>query len=168
MYVMKRNNTTEPIHFDKITNRLQSLMSGLDSSHVDISRVAQKVISGLYPGVRTSDLDNLAAETAAYMSTTHPDYGRLAARISISNLHKETAASFSETIDKLFKVVDPKTMRSAGLIEPNLAKLVLKYKRLIDSKICNERDFDMTYFGFKTLERAYLLRDIKSGKTLER
>ena len=95
MYVVKRSGKKEPIFYDKIQTRLTQLTSGLDNNYLSIARISQKVVSGIYPGVKTSELDTLAAETAAYMSTVHPDYGRLAARISVSNLQKETDGSFS-------------------------------------------------------------------------
>ncbi len=168
MYVKKRNGEAEPIFFDKITARLQSLTKGLNTKYVDVFKIAQKVVSGIYPGVHTAELDNLAAETAAYMSTLHPDYARLAARISISNLHKETSPSFSTTLTALFEAIDPKTGSNANFIAPTMYKLVRKFSSLIDAKIDHDRDYNMNYFGFKTLERSYLLRDTSSGNTLER
>jgi hypothetical protein len=122
--------------------------------HLFPPREAQKVIQGVYPGVHTSELDNLAAETSAYMSTTHPDYQRLAARISVSNLHKETSSSFSKTLKILATAIDPKTEEKAGFISKEMEELVDKFADVIDVKIQHSRDYNMNYFGFKTLEKV--------------
>ena len=135
MYVIKRNGESEQIFYDKIQTRINSLTSNLDTNYVDIARISQKVISGLYPGVKTRDLDNLAAETSAYMSTIHPDYARLAARISVSNLQKETDASFSKTMSILSKQTDPNSGKFAGFIKPSLMEVIDKYGDIIDEKV---------------------------------
>jgi len=109
MFVVKRNGEKQTVSFDKITTRISSLIKGLDTKFVDAAIVAQKVVSGVYPGVTTEELDELAAQTAAYMATEHPDYALLAARISVSNLHKKTLASFTETCRALNAYVHPKT-----------------------------------------------------------
>jgi len=125
-----------------------------------------KVIQGLYDGVSTTELDNLAAETAASMATNHPDYAQLAARISTSNLHKNTDKSFSNTIQKLYDYIDPKTGEKAGLIGDKTFKIVMDNKARINSAIIYDRDYNFDFFGFKTLERSYLLRC--DGKVVER
>merc|ERR1719261_2181028 len=106
MHVVKRNGAQEPVSFDKITQRIQNLCTGLNGDYVDPTKVAQKVVEGVYKGVTTTELDNLAAETCAYMSQSHPDYSILAARIAMSNLHKNTVASFAETCKTLYTFVD--------------------------------------------------------------
>lgn len=131
LYVLKRNGSKEPIFYDKIQSRIKSLAMNL-SPFVDIAGITQRVVTGLYPGIRTKELDNLAAETAAYMSTQHPDYSRLAARISVSNLHKETSPSFSLTLKKLSSLVDPKTNQPCEIISPELMKVVDKFGDIID------------------------------------
>ena len=131
LYVLKRNGSKEPIFYDKIQTRIKSLATNL-SPFVDIAGITQRVVTGLYPGIRTKELDNLAAETAAYMSTQHPDYSRLAARISVSNLHKETSPSFSLTLKKLSSLVDPKTNQPCEIISPELMKVVDKFGDIID------------------------------------
>jgi len=166
--VIKRNGKAENISFDKIIARINSLTKNLDKKYVDVAKIAQKVIQGVYPGVHTSELDTLAAETSAYMSTIHPDYQRLAARISVSNLHKETSSSFSSTLKELATAIDPKTSSPAGFISPSLASLVEKFSDIIDAKIVHSRDYNMNYFGFKTLEKSYLLRDVATSRVLER
>jgi len=166
MQVVKRSGTLEPVSFDKITARIKKLCYGLDESYVDHIEIAKKVIQGLYDKVTTSELDNLAAETAATMTTNHPDYAKLAARIAVSNLHKNTNKSFSKTMQILHAYIDPKTGDKAGLISNELLKTVKANKSLIDSAIIYDRDYDFDYFGFKTLERSYLLR--ANGKVVER
>lgn len=166
MHVIKRSGRHEDVSFDKITARLRKLSYGLDPQFVSIIEVSKKVIMGLYDGVTTVELDNLAAETAASMATIHPDYALLAARIAVSNLHKETHKSFSKVIDELHKYVDPKTGERAGLISDHIHKIILKNKDRLDSALIFDRDFEFDYFGFKTLERSYLMR--MNGKPVER
>ena len=158
MQVVKRSGKKEAVSFDKITARVKKLCYGLDSNHVDSIEIAKKVIQGLYDGVATTELDNLAAETAASMAAYHPDYAILAARIAISNLHKNTNKSFSATMEGLYKYVDPKTNDKAGLIADDTMKIIRKNKDRLNSAIIYDRDYDFDYFGFKTLERSYLLR----------
>ena len=157
-YVLKRDGTQQPVSFDKITTRISSLQKGLDTKFVDAAIVAQKVVQGVYPGVTTEELDELAAQTAAYMATEHPDYALLAARISVSNLHKKTLDSFSETCKLLNAYVHPKTGKRAALIADPVLKVVLDHAEELDNYIDYARDFTYDYFGFKTLERAYLIR----------
>ena len=165
MYVLKRDGRKEPIMFDKITARIKKLCYSLNPL-VDPVRVAMRVIEGLYDGVTTSELDNLAAEIAATMTTTHPDYASLAARISVSNLHKNTIKSFSETMKDLHYYVNPITGKKASLISDEVYKVIKKNAEELDSKIIYNRDFGYDYFGFKTLERSYLLKI--NGQIVER
>ncbi|KAK9768599.1 ribonucleotide-diphosphate reductase subunit rnr1 [Basidiobolus ranarum] len=158
MYVQKRDGKQERVAFDKITARVNKLCYGLDTNYVDSAAVAQRVISGVYEGVTTQELDNLAAETAAYMTTKHPDYAILAARIAISNLHKETKKQFSSVIHDLYHYVNPKTEKSSPKIAKETYEIVMKNAERLDSAIIYDRDFNYNYFGFKTLERSYLLR----------
>ncbi len=165
MYVVKRDGRKEPIMFDKITSRVRKLCYGLNSL-VDPVKVAMRVIEGLYDGVTTSELDNLAAEIAATMTTTHPDYARLAARISVSNLHKNTRKSFSEVMTDLYNYVNPRTGKKAPLLSDDVYKVIVDNAEKLDSTIIYNRDFGYDYFGFKTLERSYLLK--LNGKIAER
>ena len=166
MQVVKRSGKQESVSFDKITARIKKLCYGLDPNHIEPLEIAKKVIQGLYDGVSTTELDNLAAETAASMAAHHPDYAILAARIAISNLHKNTDKSFATTMDALYNYIDPKTGAKAGLISDKTIKTVRKYSDVIDSAIIYDRDYDFDYFGFKTLERSYLLR--MDGAVVER
>lgn len=165
MQVIKRTGKREDVSFDKITARVKKLSYGLNPL-VEPLEIAKKVIMGLYDGVTTTELDNLAAETAATMAAQHPDYAILAARIAVSNLHKNTDKSFSKTIKELYNYIDPKTGDKAGLIGEATYKIVQKYKDRFDSAIIYDRDYEFDYFGFKTLERSYLLR--MEGKVVER
>ena len=165
MYVLKRDGRKEPIMFDKITARVRKLCYGLNGL-VDPVKVAMRVIEGLYDGVTTSELDNLAAETAATMTTTHPDYALLAARISVSNLHKNTKKSFVDTMTDLYTYVNPRTEKKAPLLADNVYKIIKDNAELLDSTIIYNRDFGYDYFGFKTLERSYLLK--LNGEIVER
>ncbi|GAB2763442.1 ribonucleoside-diphosphate reductase subunit alpha [Salinimicrobium soli] len=165
MYVEKRDGRKEPIMFDKITARVRKLCYGLNEL-VDPVKVAMRVIEGLYDGVTTSELDNLAAEIAATMTTAHPDYAKLAARISVSNLHKNTKKTFSEVMTDLYEYVNPRTGRKAPLLADDVYKVILENKERLDSTIIYNRDFQYDYFGFKTLERSYLLK--LNGKIAER
>jgi len=124
------------------------------------------VIEGLYDGVTTSELDNLAAEIAATMTITHPDYAKLAARISVSNLHKNTKKTFSEVVTDLYEYVNPRTEKEAPLISDEVYEVIMANKEKLDSTIIYNRDFGYDYFGFKTLERSYLLKI--NGKIAER
>ncbi len=165
MYVIKRNGKKEPVMFDKITSRVKKLCYGLNKL-VDPVKVAMRVIEGLYEGVSTSELDNLAAEIAATMTTTHPDYAKLAARIAVSNLHKNTKKSFSETMDDLYFYVNPRTGKKAPLLADDVYKIIKDNAEKLDSTIIYNRDFGYDFFGFKTLERSYLLK--LNGQIVER
>lgn len=165
MYVVKRDGRKEPVMFDKITARVRKLCYGLNEL-VDPVKVAMRVIEGLYDGVTTSELDNLAAEIAATMTTAHPDYARLAARISVSNLHKNTKKTFSEVMHDLYTYVNPRTGQKAPLLSEEVYKVVMDNRDKLDSTIIYNRDFGYDYFGFKTLERSYLLK--LNGKIAER
>ncbi|KMU72381.1 ribonucleoside-diphosphate reductase large chain [Coccidioides immitis RMSCC 3703] len=166
MFVYKRDGRKERVQFDKITARVSRLCYGLDPEHVDAAAITQKVISGVYQGVTTIELDNLAAETAAYMTVTHPDYAILAARIAVSNLHKQTKKQFSSVIDDLYHYINPKNNRPAPMISQKTYEIVMKHSAELNSAIVYDRDFNYQYFGFKTLERSYLLRI--NGKVAER
>jgi ribonucleoside-diphosphate reductase alpha chain len=166
MYVIKRDGRREPVKFDKITSRIEKLCYGLNAEYVHPIEVAKKVINGLYDGVTTTKLDDLAAETAASMTAMHPDYAILAARIATSNLHKETKKLFSETIRDLYEYIDPVTGQNASLIADDVMEIVQKNAEQLDSAIIYSRDFEYDYFGFKTLERSYLLKI--NGKVVER
>lgn len=158
MHVIKRDGRKELVHFDKITSRISKLCYGLDTEWVDSVVVAQKVCMGVYKGVTTSELDELAAETAAHLTSEHPDYGILAARICISNLHKNTQKVFSEVIKALYTYVHPITGESASLIDEKVYDFIQKNVDVLNSAIVYDRDFCYDYFGFKTLERSYLLK----------
>jgi ribonucleoside-diphosphate reductase alpha chain len=166
MYVIKRDGNRESVKFDKITARVQKLCYGLDPVHVTPINVAMKVIEGIYEGVTTSELDNLAAETAASLTTKHPDYALLASRIAVSNLHKNTNKSFSKTMEALHQYIDPKTGKKAPLLADDVYEIISKNAQELDSTIIYDRDFGYDYFGFKTLERSYLLK--MNGQVAER
>ena len=166
MLVIKRDGRRESVKFDKVTARIERLCYGLDLNYVNPINVARKVIDGIHDGVTTVQLDMLAAEQAASMTTTHPDYAILAARIAISNLHKETSKSFSNTMKRLYTYVDPKTGENASLISKEVYESVRKYAAQLDSSIIYDRDYNYDYFGFKTLEKSYLLK--LDGKIVER
>lgn len=157
MFVIKRDGRREPVHFDKITSRLTKLSWGLDAN-VDPTEVTQKVISGVYAGVTTSELDELTAQTAAHMVTKHPDYGLLAARITVSNLHKNTKKVFSEVVKDLYNYVNPKTGKHGPLISEQTYQIVMENADRINGAIVYDRDYNYDYFGIKTLQRAYLLK----------
>jgi ribonucleoside-diphosphate reductase alpha chain len=165
MYVVKRDGRRESIKFDKVTARIQKLCYGLDPM-VDPIPVAMKVIEGIYEGVTTQQLDELAAETAASFTVRHPDYALLASRIAVSNLHKSTLKSFSKTMENLYNYIDPKTGERASLIADDVYQIVMDNAELLDSTIIYDRDFGYDFFGFKTLERSYLLKT--HGKITER
>jgi ribonucleoside-diphosphate reductase alpha chain len=166
MYVIKRDGRRESVKFDKVTARIERLCYGLDPNFIQPVEVAMKVVSGIYDGVTTSELDNLAAETSASMTTKHPDYATLAARIAISNLHKNTLKSFSGTMKMMYQYVDPKTGENASLISKDTWKVIQANAALLDSSIIYDRDFGYDYFGYKTLEKSYLMK--LNGKIVER
>lgn len=165
MYVVKRDGKREPVMFDKITARVRKLCYGLNSL-VDPIKIAMRVIEGVYDGVSTSELDNLAAEIAATLTTTHPDYAKVAARIAVSNLHKNTKKSFTQTMTDLHTYVNPRTGKNAPMIAEDVYQIIQKNADKLDSTIIYNRDFGYDFFGFKTLERSYLLRI--NGNIVER
>ncbi len=166
MLVVKRDGRHETVKFDKITARIEKLCYGLDSNYITPIDIATKVIAGIYDGVSTVELDNLAAETAASLTTSHPDYAKLAARVAISNLHKTTSKSFSNTMKRLYTYIDPKTGKNAPLISNEAYGVISKNAALLDSSIIYDRDFGYDYFGFRTLERSYLMK--LDGQVVER
>jgi len=166
MKVITRSGKSETVSFDKITNRIQNLSIGLNEQYVDPVVVAQKTIEGMYDGITTQELDVLSAETCAYLSSTHPDFSTLGARILVSNLHRYTPQTFSECIELLYKNKSEHTQEDAPLVSKELFDLVSKNADRINQTIKNVRDFEYDYFGFKTLEKSYLLR--VAGKIVER
>jgi ribonucleoside-diphosphate reductase alpha chain len=163
--VVKRNGKKEPVMLDKILDRITQQTYGLDKLIIPFE-VAQKVIEGIMPDIKTQVLDQLAMETAASLATKHPDYSILAARLAITNLHKETKKSFSDTVKDLYKYVDPKTGKHSPIVSENFFNIVKKHADEIDSAIVHSRDHNFDYFGFKTLEKSYLLK--LDGKVAER
>jgi ribonucleoside-diphosphate reductase alpha subunit len=166
MQVIKRNGKTEAVHFDKITSRVMKLSYGLNLKQDDIIEIAKKVIIGIYNNVTTTELDNLAAETAASFTTKHPDYAVLAARIAVSNLHKNTTKSFSDTASLLYNYIDTKTQTKAALLADDVYQIIVENEDRLNSAIIYERDYHFDFFGFKTLEKSYLLK--VNGKIVER
>lgn len=165
MYVVKRDGRKEAVKFDKITARIVKMCYGLDPL-VSPEAVAMKVIEGIYDGVTTTVLDNLAAEVAAAKTIDHPDYALLASRIAVSNLHKETKKTFSEVIEDMYKYIDPKTGQNASLVAEDVYNVIMDNKEALDSSIIYDRDFRYDYFGFKTLTRSYLMK--LEGQIVER
>jgi len=166
MTVVKRDGREEAVHFDKITSRIEKLCYGLDMDYIDPTQITMKVINGLYTGVTTVELDNLAAEIAATMTTKHPDYAILAARISVSNLHKQTQKKFSDVISTLRHMKNSITGKAVPMVDEKYYDIVMRNKDKLDAAVLYDRDFQYQYFGFKTLERSYLLK--KDGKVVER
>jgi len=166
MFVQKRDGRKETVHFDKITSRINKLCYGLHKEFVDPAVITLKVINGLYPGVTTVELDNLAAETAATMTTKHPDYAILAARIAVSNLHKESKKLFSDAMADLYNWINPKTEKHSPMISKELHETIKENADKLNSAIIYDRDYSYNYFGFKTLERSYLLKI--NGQVAER
>ena len=166
MQVIKRNGKKEAVHFDKITSRVMKLSYGLQLKSEDIIEIAKKVVAGIYNNVTTTELDNLAAETSASFTTRHPDFAVLAARIAVSNLHKNTKKSFSETAELLYHYIDDKTNTHAPLLADDVYEVIKEHADLLDAAIIYERDYHFDFFGFKTLEKSYLLK--VNGKITER
>jgi len=158
MQVIKRDGSKEPLKFDKISNRVRKMTYGLNNDFIDVLEISQKVIAGIFDGITTEALDNLAAETAASLIPKHPDYSLLASRIAVSRLHKTTKKKFSETIQDLYNYIDPETGKPASLINDQTYKVVMDNKDIFDSAVIHDRDFNFEYFGFKTLEKSYLLK----------
>jgi len=166
MKVKKRDGSLEEMRYDKITRRIQHFCDDLDIEYVDPTLVTLKVTQGIYDGISTVELDTLAAETAASLVTTHPDYAKLAGRLAVSNLHKTTPKKFSQCIKELYNFIEPKTGKESSLISDEVHKFVQQNKDVLDGAVTQERDFDFDYFGFKTLERSYLLKI--NGRIVER
>jgi len=164
--VTKRNGKKEPVKFDKIVDRINQQTYGLDQKWIVPFEIAQKVIEGITPDIKTSILDQLATETAASLTTKHPDYSILAARLAITSLHKETKKSFSETVEDLYKYIDSQTGLHSPIVSEKFNALVKAHADEIDSAIVHSRDHNFDYFGFKTLEKSYLLKI--DGKVAER
>ena len=158
MFVIKRDGSKEPVRFEKVSNRIRKMTYGLNQDLVDPVGISQKVIAGIYDGISTQELDILAAETAASMIPKHPDHSILASRIAVSRLHKTTKKKFSDTIQDLYDYIDPVTKQPAGMISEKTYGVVMQHKNKLDSAVLHERDFDFEYFGFKTLEKSYLLK----------
>ena len=166
MQVIKRNGKKEAVHFDKITSRVMKLSYGLQLKSEDVIEIAKKVVAGIYNNVTTTELDNLAAETSASFTTRHPDFAVLAARIAVSNLHKNTKKSFSETAELLYNYIDNKTNAHAPLLADDVYAVIKDNADLLDAAIIYERDYHFDFFGFKTMEKSYLLK--VNGKITER
>lgn len=166
MFVTTRSGKREPVQFDKITHRIAQLTYGLDTQYVDSIEVARRTINGLFDGISTEELDNLSAEVSAYMTSTHPDYARLAGRIAVANLHRQTSDSFLETVEKLYNFSNEFTGEQQPLVSKEFYEYAKEYRDRIEAEIAYSRDFEFDYFGFKTLEKSYLLR--VHGKIVER
>lgn len=166
MYVVKRDGKKEPVLFDKITSRISKLCYGLNQDFIDPAEITMKVISGVYPGITTVELDTLAAETSASMTTKHPDYATLAARIAVSNLHKETKKQFSAVMADLYNYNNPKNKKHSPMISKETFDIIQDNADVFNSAIIYDRDYGYSYFGFKTLERSYLLKI--DGRVAER
>jgi hypothetical protein len=158
MKVKKRDGSLEEMRYDKITKRISALCHDLNLDYIDPTYVTLKVTQGIYDGITTTELDNLAAETAASMVTTHPDYAKLSGRLAVSNLHKTTPKKFSQCIKELHSFIEPKTLKESSLISDEVYEFVMNHKETIDFAIHQDRDLDFDFFGFKTLERSYLLK----------
>lgn len=166
MQVVNRKGEREDVRFDAIHEKLSSLTDGLDTNWVDAANLTKLTIEGLYDGVTTRELDQLAAETAASLASHHPDYSKLAARICVDDLHRSTKDSFSEVVTDLREFVDPESGEHAPLISEEVYEIIMANKQKLDSYIDYSRDFSYDYFGFKTLERSYLLK--LNGEVAER
>ena len=158
MKVKKRDGSLEEMRYDKITRRISVFCSDLNLEYIDPTYVTLKVTQGIYDGISTTELDVLAAETAAAMVTTHPDYAKLAGRLAVSNLHKTTHKKFSQCVKELYSFVEPKTGKESSLISDDVYKFVIDNRETLDGAIHQERDLEFDYFGYKTLERSYLLK----------
>ena len=166
MKVKKRDGSLEEMRYDKITKRIQYFCDDLDTDYIDPTLITLKVTQGIYDGITTNELDTLAAETAASLVTTHPDYAKLAGRLAVSNLHKTTPKKFSQSIKELYSFVESKTGKETSLIANDVYQFVIQNKEILDNTIKQDRDFDFDYFGIKTLERSYLLKN--GSKIVER
>lgn len=157
MDILKRNGTKEPLKLEKIGSRIKKLTYGLHDM-VDPDLVSTKVVSGLYDGVSSAELDQLSSETSASMITTHPDYGKLAARIAITALYKDVEKDFSRIATKLYEYINPKTGEKAGMISDEVYSVIQNHADELDGMIVHDRDFNFDYFGFMTLKKSYLLK----------
>ena len=166
MFVITRSGKREAVQFDKITHRISKLTYGLEADQVDAMQIAKRTIQGLFDGITTEELDNLSAEVSAYMTSVHPDYARLAGRIAVANLHRSTSDSFMDTISMLWNYENAFTKEKSPLISPELYQFTEANLDRIESEIAYSRDYEFDYFGFKTLERSYLLK--VNGKIVER
>ena len=166
MEVVKRDGSKEKVKLDKILSRIKKQCYGLNMDYIEPMEIAKKVINGLYDGITSVELDVLAAETAASLTSTHPDYSLLAARICVTSLHKKTPKLFSQVVESFYNYVDPKTGLKAPLIADDVYEIIRKNAKEIDSNIIYDRDLDYDYFGFKTLEKSYLLK--LNGQVAER
>ena len=166
MQVVNRKGEREDVRFDAILEKLSSLTNGLDTDWVDAANLTKLTIEGLYDGVTTRELDQLAAETAASLASHHPDYSKLAARICVDDLHRSTKGTFSEVITDLREFIDPESGEHAPLISAEVYEIIMANKETLDSYVDYGRDFNYDYFGFKTLERSYLLK--LNGEVAER
>jgi ribonucleoside-diphosphate reductase alpha chain len=165
MDIIKRNGSREPLKLEKISSRIKKLTYGLNE-RVDPDKVSTKVVSGLYDGVSSTELDQLSAETAASMVTVHPDFGKLAARIAITALYKDVEKDFSVIAKKLYEYINPKTGDKAGMISDEVYAVIQKYSQELDAMIVHDRDFNFDYFGFMTLRKSYLLKiDSQAAET---
>jgi ribonucleoside-diphosphate reductase alpha chain len=165
MDIIKRNGSREPLKLEKISSRIKKLTYGLNE-RVDPDIVSTKVVSGLYDGVSSAELDQLSSETAASMVTVHPDFGKLAARIAITALYKDVEKDFSVIAKKLYDYINPKTGDKAGMISDEVYAVIQKYSQELDAMIVHDRDFNFDYFGFMTLRKSYLLKiDSQAAET---
>jgi len=158
MKVKKRDGSFEEMRYDKITRRIQNFCDDLNTEYIDPTLITLKVTQGIYDGITTTELDVLAAETAASLVTSHSDYAKLAGRLAVSNLHKTTPKKFSQAIKELYSFIEPKTGKESTLISDEVFQFVQQNKEALDGAVRQERDLDFDYFGFKTLERSYLLK----------
>ena len=166
MQVVNRKGEREDVRFDAILEKLSGLTTGLDTNWVDAANLTKLTIEGLYDGVTTRELDQLAAETAASLASHHPDYSKLAARICVDDLHRSTKETFSEVITDLRDFIDPESGEHAPLISQEVFDIIMANKATLDNYVDYDRDFNYDYFGFKTLERSYLLK--LNGEVAER
>ena len=167
MYVTKRNGRTENVQFDKITERIQKLIKDHEFQ-IDASLVAQKTVASIFPGITTEDLDIESAKKSANLSTTHPLYSKLAGRILVSNLHKKTPLTFVQKMNKIQEITSSNSKGNVGLLNSNWLQWLNQHDDEINNILNYDRDYDMDFFGFKTLERAYLLKDPITKQIYER
>ena len=158
MQVVNRKGEREDVRFDAILEKLTVLSEGLNSKWVDPGHVTKLTIEGLYDGVTTRELDQLAAETAASLASQHPEYSRLAARICVDDLHRATKETFTDVITDLREYIDPESGKHAPLISEEVFDVIMEHADVLNNHIDYSRDNNYDYFGFKTLERSYLLR----------